>query len=60
MVSRPPNDKYRARYRDQAGREHAKHFDRKADAERWLRTEQSRLDRGEWSDPGRGEVTVGA
>jgi hypothetical protein len=27
---------YRARYRDPAGRERSKSFDRKADAERWL------------------------
>ena len=27
---------WRARYRDGAGREHAKHFGRKVDAQRWL------------------------
>ena len=26
---------YRARYRDDGGKEHARHFDRKVDAQRW-------------------------
>ena len=28
-----------------------KTFDRKIDAEKWLRNEQARLDRSEWTDP---------
>ena len=27
---------WRARYRDEAGKEHARHFNRQADAQRWL------------------------
>jgi integrase len=59
-IAKRASGKYRARYRDSTGREHAKHFAKKADAERWLRAEQTKVDRGEWSDPGRGKVTVGA
>ena len=59
-IAKRASGKYRARYRDQSGREHAKHFAKKADAERWLRAEQTKLDHGEWSDPIRGKVTVGA
>src|SRR5674476_1415363 len=35
-VQKRPNGKWRARHRDAAGREHARHFERKIDAERWL------------------------
>src|SRR5215204_3765034 len=35
-ISRLPNGKYRPRYRDEHGKEHARHFDRKVDAQRWL------------------------
>jgi Phage integrase, N-terminal SAM-like domain len=51
--------RYRARYRDASGREHAKHFHRKVDAQRWLRDETSKVDRGEWTDPKRAKVTLG-
>jgi len=48
---------WRARYRGPDGREHSRSFDRKIDAERWLRTELARLDRGQWIDPDRGAIT---
>ena len=35
-IAKRPNGKWRARYRDAAGREHARHFERKVDAQRWL------------------------
>jgi hypothetical protein len=35
-ITKRPGGKYRARYRDAAGREHARHFGRKTDAQRWL------------------------
>jgi integrase len=53
------NGMWRARYRDSSGKEHARHFERKADGERWLRGEQSKVDRGNWTDPARAKVTVG-
>ncbi len=35
-IAKRPDGQWRARYRDGAGREHSKHFDRKVDAQRWL------------------------
>lgn len=35
-VARRPDGRWRARYRDDAGRERARHFTRKSDAHRWL------------------------
>jgi integrase len=58
LVKRP-NGKWRARYRDVAGREHARHFDRKVDAERWLASVKTAMTRGEWIDPALSRVTVG-
>ena len=40
------------------GREKAKAFDRKLDAERWARKEQARVDRGEWHDPDLGRQSL--
>jgi integrase len=47
---------YRARYRDPAGRERSKSFDRKADAERWLAEMEHAKARGLWTDPRLGRV----
>jgi hypothetical protein len=47
---------YRARYRDPAGREKARVFNRRADAQRFLtEIENSKL-RGTWTDPALGRV----
>ena len=46
-----------ARYRGPDGRQHSRTFNKKIDAERWLRAEESRGDRGEWVDPTAGQVT---
>jgi len=58
-IKRQPSGRWQARYRDDTGREHAQRFDRKVDAERWLHAERSRIDRGDWTDPRLGKVTVG-
>lgn len=50
-VRKRPDGRWRARYRDHDGREHARHFDRKADAERWLDTIRGDLARGTHVDP---------
>jgi integrase len=47
---------YRARYRDLAGREHAKVFARKADAQRFLTEMENSKLRGTWTDPALGRV----
>lgn len=58
-VARRPSGRWRARYRGPDGGERSRHFARKADAERWARDELAKLDRGEWTDPKRGQITVG-
>ena len=58
-IAKRENGQWRARYRDAAGKERARHFERKADGERWRRTEQTKLDVGAWTDPARARVTVG-
>ncbi|TQS45587.1 tyrosine-type recombinase/integrase [Cryptosporangium phraense] len=58
-VEKRPNGRWRARYRDATGEEHAKHFDRKAEAERWLSSMRAAPSRGDWIDPALSEITVG-
>jgi hypothetical protein len=47
---------YRARHRDLAGREHAKVFAHKADAQRFLTDMENSKLRGTWTDPAPGRV----
>jgi len=58
-VQRRPDGRWRARYRDAAGKEHARHFDRKLDAQRWVESQETAKSRGDWIDPARARVTVG-
>jgi integrase len=58
-VQKRENGRWRARYRDPAGREHARHFRRKIDAERWLVSVESAKNRGEWIDPALSRITLG-
>lgn len=48
---------WRARYRDDAGKEHARHFKRKTDAERWLDEVTASRVTGTYVDPKAGTVT---
>jgi hypothetical protein len=50
---------WRARYRDEAGKEHARHFARKVDAQRWLDGVTTAVVTGSYVDPRAGLVTVG-
>lgn len=50
-IDRRANGRYRARYVGPDKRWKSKTFDRKIDAERWLRHQLSSVDRGEWIDP---------
>ncbi len=52
--------RWRARYRDETGTQHAQHFARKVDAQRWLNEVTASVVRGEYVDPGAGKVTVAA
>jgi integrase len=56
-IKKRQNGRWRARYRDAAGREHAKHFPRKIDAQRWLDTVTASLVRGDYVDPKAGKLT---
>ena len=56
-IQKRDNGKWRARYRDEAGKEHARHFARKVDAKQWLDEETAGLVRGDWVDPRHGKVT---
>jgi integrase len=57
-VARRPDGRWRARYRDANGKEHARHFDRKLDATRWLASVEVARARGEWIDPVLAKVRV--
>jgi integrase len=48
---------YRARYRDAAGKEHAKHFTRKVDAQRWLDEVTASIVTGAYVDPRADRIT---
>jgi integrase len=50
-VKRRPDGKWRARWRDPEGKEHAKHFDKKRDADRFLATIEADKARGQYVDP---------
>ena len=58
-VAKRPDGSWRARYRDPSGREHARHFPRKIDAQRWLDSVTASVVRGDYVDPDRGRLTVG-
>ncbi len=58
-VNKRANGQWRARYRGPAGKEHAQHFARKVDAERWLDSVRADLSSGSYVDPARGRVKFG-
>jgi hypothetical protein len=52
-------DRWRARYgHPELGTEHQATFDRKVDAQRWLRLELAKVDSGTWVDSSAGTVTL--
>ncbi|KOV21327.1 tyrosine-type recombinase/integrase [Streptomyces sp. XY152] len=56
-IQKRPNGKWRARYRDLDGKEHARHFERKLDAQRWLDEVKASMVTGQYVDPRAGRVT---
>jgi hypothetical protein len=54
-----PSGRYRAVYRDDDNRRHAKSFDRKADAKKWLAAAETDRARGQWVDPRGGAMLFG-
>lgn len=57
-IKKRPNGQWRARYRDEAGKEHARHFSRRADAQTWLDAQTSRLVTGTHVAPKLARMTV--
>lgn len=57
-IKRRPDGKWRARYRDADGREHARHFDRKVDAQQWLDGIVVDTATGRYVDPAHDELTL--
>jgi integrase len=57
-IKKRPDGQWRARYRDVAGREHAKHFGRRVDAQRWLDEVTAAVVTGQYVDPRAGRTTV--
>lgn len=57
-IQKRENGSWRARYRDEAGKEHARHFPRKIDAQRWLDEVTASVVTGSYVDPKSGRVTL--
>ncbi|RBY90011.1 site-specific integrase [Blastococcus sp. TF02A-26] len=59
-IAKRPDGTYRPRYRDENGKEHARHFKRKVDAQRWLDEQTAALVTGDYVDPAAGKITFRA
>jgi integrase len=57
-IARRPDGTYRPRFRDATGKEHARHFKRKVEAQRWLDEMTAAMVTGQYVDPAAGRVTV--
>jgi hypothetical protein len=51
--------RWRARYVENAGKEHTRHFDRKVDAEKWLKEAMASIVRSDYVAPKVARLTVG-
>jgi hypothetical protein len=50
-IEKRPDGVWRARYYDETGKQHAKHFGRKVDAKTWLDGISASVVRGDYVDP---------
>ena len=57
-IRKRDNGSWRARYRDAAGKEHARHFARKVDAQRWLDEVTASVVTGQYVAPAAGKITL--
>ncbi len=57
-IKKREDGRWRARYRDGSGNEHARHFTRKVDAQQWLDAATASLVRGTHVDPKTARTTV--
>jgi len=55
-IAKRDNGQWRARYRDATGKEHAQHFGRKVDAQRWLDETTTAIITGQYVSPGAGKI----
>lgn len=58
-IQKRDNGRWRARYRDAAGKEHARHFPRKIDAQKWLDEVTASIVTGTYTPPSTARLTVG-
>jgi hypothetical protein len=58
-ITKRPDGRWRARYRDAKGKEHARHFSRKVDAQAWLDTVTTAVQIETYVDPNKGRLTIG-
>ena len=56
-IAKRSDGKWRARYRDDVGKQHARHFNRKVDAQRWLDEVTAAVVTGQYVDPKAGRIT---
>ncbi len=56
-IAKRSDGRWRARYRDETGREHARHFTRKIDAQRWIDEVTASIVTGQYVDPKAGRIT---
>jgi len=57
-ITKRPDGTWRGRYRDEAGKEHARHFARKVDGQRWLDEVTTSVVTGQYVSPKAGRVTL--
>jgi integrase len=57
-IKKRPDGRWRARFRDPTGKEHAKHFARRVDAKRWLDETTAAVVVGQFVDPAAGRMTL--
>lgn len=57
-IAKRSDGSWRARYRDTDGKEHARHFSRRVDAQWWIDSVTASVVRGDYVDPGAGKVTL--
>lgn len=57
-IRKRPDGKWRARYRDEQGKEHSKHFARRTDGIKWLEEVASSVRTGTYVDPQDGRMTL--
>jgi integrase len=58
-IVKRPNGRWQATYKGPDRHERSRTFDRKVDADNWLKTQGADLARGQWADPRLGKVTFG-